>query len=319
MKSLDVPTILSGRAAALVAACLTCVAIPAGAGSATLAGIAVLGAAALAAATAILTGGGSSCRAGVTILVGVTSAASLAGTAILGATALADGKLGTVILSTTLSDLKSQVSKPVPKSGSLITYRHQHGLVVTGRGHGTHAVDAGRQTVGDNGRKTAVSVSCIVDALEEGERGRVRGSLSGDVVPERLDRHVGVTDDLAAGKGLRSGVVGLLGVCEGARDEVLHLECHVEGLVGWQILSRGWVGDDRGDHVVGTGNVAHDWNTDVSLVRTNCPNSGESFEVCHEPIPLQEPVWTCWPLVKVLPVQKLMKFAGSLEETSDLL
>lgn len=32
------------------------------------------------------------------------------------------------------------------------------------------------------------------------------------------------------------------------------------------------------------------------------------------PIPLQEPPFTCRPLVSVLPVQKLMKFAGSVAD-----
>ena len=116
-----------------------------------------------------------------------------------------------------------------------------------------------------------------------------------------------MADDVAAFKSLGRCVVGHLRIGEGASCQVRDLYGDVEGLFLGNVLTRAWGRDDRGDHVCFGGNVAH-----------NCRGEGQSVvyqqrkDEDGSPMPLQEPVLTWAPLVRVLPVQKLIKLVLSL-------
>lgn len=102
--------------------------------------------------------------------------------------------------------------------------------MVRRRGHSAYTIVSGREATSNGGRKEAIVVAGIIDALEEGELGWIRrlGGIEG--VAQVLNRDVGVADDLAAAvKVLWRRVVGELGVGECAGGEALGL--HRDGEV----------------------------------------------------------------------------------------
>lgn len=130
--------------------------------------------------------------------------------------------------------------------------------MVGGTDHGADTVVAGRETASHGGLELAIAVSGVVDTLEEDELRGVRGVVGVQRVAEVLDSNVGVANDLAgAVEVLGRRVVGSVGVGEGTRGEVAHLDSDVEVLVGLDVLVVLGVLEDGGHHVVLRGNLAH--------------------------------------------------------------
>jgi hypothetical protein len=222
----------------------------------------------------------------LTTLLTVVLAAVLTVVAAVAA-AVGNSEPDTVILSTTLSN------------------GHENWLMVAGRSHGADTVATGRKTLGEIGRKSTLAVTSVVDTLEEGKRLGIRGVGRG--IAHVLDGDVGVADDFASIERLRRGIVGNVGVGERSGLKVGNLHGELDGLVRSNLVAVLGVREDRRDHVGRRGDISHD-----------CVVLASVFHpwrlISDLPIPLQDPVLTCRPLVMVLPVQKLMKLAGSLEK-----
>lgn len=108
--------------------------------------------------------------------------------------------------------------------------------MVSGRSHGADTVDTSRETTSNIGLQTTISVSGIVDTLEEGELRWVRRLLSVDVITERLDGDMGMTNDLTTLQRLRGGIVGVIRVRESTSLKVVDLQLDLEVLVCLNIL-----------------------------------------------------------------------------------
>lgn len=135
---------------------------------------------------------------------------------------------------------------------------HQNRLVVRGAGHGADTVVARGKTTGDGGLQGSLSVTSVVDALEEGELGGVQGRGGVEGVAHVLDGDVGVADDIAAvAELLGCRVVCAVRVGEGAELHVGDLDLDVEVLVGRRLLARDGARDDGRHHVRLGGHLAH--------------------------------------------------------------
>lgn len=69
--------------------------------------------------------------------------------------------------------------------------------MVGGRSHGAHAVVASGKTTSNSGREKTVSISGIIDTLEEDEGDWVGGLSWCKRVSEILDGEMGVSNNLA--------------------------------------------------------------------------------------------------------------------------
>lgn len=130
--------------------------------------------------------------------------------------------------------------------------------MITGRRHRTHAVTPRRQASFHGSRKTSLSVTRIIDTLEEHELGCVRRGGRRKIVAEGLDGDVDVADDLAPLERLRSGVICGIGIGERAGLEIGYFDVDVEVVICRNVVAWRRVCDDGGYHVCGRGNVSHD-------------------------------------------------------------
>lgn len=106
-----------------------------------------------------------------------------------------------------------------------------------------------------------MSVACIVDALEEGKCGWVQSALWRQAISHILYSDVRVSDDLAlAVEILRCGVIGRLGVGEGAGSETAGLNVNVESSQRRDDGARLRESNQRGDHVGLRRDLAHDYD-----------------------------------------------------------
>jgi hypothetical protein len=117
-------------------------------------------------------------------------------------------------------------------SRSSLRDRHQDRLMVCSGCHGTDSVVASWETASHGSLEQTLSVAGIVDSLEEGELLRVQGSCRIQGFPHVLDSHVGVSNNLASLKMLRSRVVRGICICELSRNKIRHLNGDVECSVG---------------------------------------------------------------------------------------
>lgn len=117
--------------------------------------------------------------------------------------------------------------------------------MVARRGHGTNTIRSSWQPTVDGGAKSAISISGVVDTLEESERARIRWLLSCKVFAERLDSNMSMSNDLASVELLGSRIVGVVRVSECSGLEVVDLHVDVEILVGFDVIARSRVLDDR--------------------------------------------------------------------------
>lgn len=136
--------------------------------------------------------------------------------------------------------------------------RHQKRLVVGGTSHGADTVVSSRQTTRDSGRELALSVSSIVDTLEESELGGIRWRRRRQGVAEILNDDVSVADDGArAAELLGRGIVRAVGVGEGTQLHVLDLNGNVEVRVGCRLLAGDRAGDDSRRHLAACRHLTH--------------------------------------------------------------
>lgn len=134
------------------------------------------------------------------------------------------------------------------------TYRHNDGLVISCGGHTAAAVASSSQPTIDRGGKEALTISLVVDTLEEGEFlwvGRVRAidDLAGDV---------SVANNVPTLKGLGSGVICRVRVGERASCEVVDLDGDVESLISLNVVAVSGVLERCSNHVAGARDLSHD-------------------------------------------------------------
>lgn len=121
-------------------------------------------------------------------------------------------------------------------------------MVRCGR-HGADTIVTSWETTGDSCGEEALTVTSIVDALEESEGDWVWCSSGSQVITKSLNGNVSMANDDSVVQRLRSSVVGNIGVGKRSSCEICDLELNVEGLIGWQILAWLRVQDDGRDHV----------------------------------------------------------------------
>jgi len=127
------------------------------------------------------------------------------------------------------------------------------------RSHSTATIESRRKTFTNRSLKVTLAISIIVDTLEELEDLRIRGLVGSEASTEVLTGDVGVTNDTTVTvEILGGGVVGLVGVGEGAGDEVVDANGNVEGSVGGDVFAGLGGEDDGGDHVGLGGDLTHD-------------------------------------------------------------
>lgn len=135
---------------------------------------------------------------------------------------------------------------------------HQKRLVVGRTSHRADTVVAGGQTSSDGGRKLSLTVSGIVDTLEESKLGGVWWRRGRQGVTEILNDHVGVTDNLSLTvELLRCGVVSAVRVGKGSELHVCHLHGNIKVLVCCGLLSGQRAGDDGGHHLAACWHLTH--------------------------------------------------------------
>ena len=130
--------------------------------------------------------------------------------------------------------------------------------MVRRRSHRADTIDTSGQSTSDSSLEPTIPIASIVDPLEEGEYGWVGRCLASKIISEGLNGDVGMANNFATLKRLRSTVIGSVRVGEGARLEILDLDFEVEIGVSVNVLAWGGEGDDAGDHVGVGGNVTHD-------------------------------------------------------------
>ena len=187
--------------------------------------------------------------------------------------------------------------------GATLSNGHNNRGVVAGRGQRANTVDTIGKTSGEIRTQETVAISSIVDALEEGKGFGVEGVGWVFLAVQILDNDMGVADNLATCQRLRSRVVGNIRVREGSSLQVGNLDGECKRSVGSLVFTVLGINENGGYHAVGCGDISHDY---LKL------DPNDSHCEVFLPMPLQEPSRTCRPLVKVFPVQKLMKLAGSL-------
>lgn len=123
--------------------------------------------------------------------------------------------------------------------------------------HRAHTVEPSRKTAGDSSLEQALSISIVVDALEECECLRVRRGLGGEISTKILHRDVAMADNIATSQRLRCRVVCVRWVSERASLQIRDLNLDVELGVGFQIVSWSWEEDNARNHVVVGRDVTH--------------------------------------------------------------
>jgi hypothetical protein len=129
--------------------------------------------------------------------------------------------------------------------------------MVGGRGDGASAVVAGRKTSLKRGSEKTISITGVVDTLEE-SKGLGIGRVVG-VVTHVLDGDMGMSNDLTPLERLRGSVVGVVRVGERSGLQVVDLHREVDLLVCLDVVCVVLgVGEDRRDHVTDTRDISHD-------------------------------------------------------------
>lgn len=128
--------------------------------------------------------------------------------------------------------------------------------MVLGGGQSADTEVTGGETTSDISGEETLSVTSVVDTLEEGELSWVRRSGGVERVTQILNSDVGVSDNLTLTvELLRSRVVGGIGVGEGTGLQVLSLDSDREVLLSLNVVTILGECEDRGDHGVLGGNV----------------------------------------------------------------
>lgn len=144
------------------------------------------------------------------------------------------------------------------KEDEPLSLGHENRLVGRRASHGADTVVSSGQTTSDRGFKTSVSISGIIDTLEEGKLGSVQCFGGSKSVSEILDSDVRVTNDNAlAIELLGIGVVGAVRVAEDTQLHVGDLHSHIEVRVGSRLFAWKRASDDGGGHLGHGGHVTH--------------------------------------------------------------
>ena len=109
-----------------------------------------------------------------------------------------------------------------------------------------------------------MSITSVVDTLEESECSWVWRGGRIEAVSKSLDGDVSVANNLSILEGLRSSIVGNIRISEGTSLEICYLKVDVEVLVGSNRITSLGVGDDSRDHVGRGRNIPHSWKERVS-------------------------------------------------------
>jgi hypothetical protein len=160
--------------------------------------------------------------------------------AVVTTTVTTDSEPNAVVLCTTLGD------------------GHDYRLMVGCGCHGAGTVD----TIGQTGRKISaeqtLTISVVVDTLEEGKVLGVEGVAGVLVATHVLDSDMGVANDVTVLELLGCGIVGVVGVGEGSSLQVVDLYRELDSLVGSDRVTVLGACENGGDHLVGSRNFSHD-------------------------------------------------------------
>jgi hypothetical protein len=176
-------------------------------------------------------------------LTGILTILTLAGVVVIvvTSTGTTDGEPDAVVLSTTLSD------------------RHEHRLMVTGRGQSADAIVSGGETLLKGSSEFAIAVTSVVDTLEESEGLGIEGLLRVGIGSNILNSEMSVANNYTTLESLGSCVIGVVRIREGTSLEVCNAHSEVNGRVLLDVLSIGRADDDGGDHLGCCGNITHGW------------------------------------------------------------
>jgi hypothetical protein len=153
--------------------------------------------------------------------------------------ALADSESHTVILGTTLSDW------------------HDNRLMVASRGDRADTVVTSRKTSIKSSSEKTVAIAGVVDTLEESKSLSVRRVVG--IVAHILNGNMCMTNNFTSLKGLRGSVVGVVGVRERSRLQVVDLHREVNLLVLLLDVVVLGISEDRRDHLADSRDISHDY------------------------------------------------------------
>lgn len=130
--------------------------------------------------------------------------------------------------------------------------------MVRSRRHSAHSVVPGKEASGYGSREKTLSVTSIVDSLEEDELRRVQRFRGVEAVSHVLHRHVCVPDNLPSLQELRSGIICSCSVGERSCNKVVHLNGDAESGAGFDAsISSFREGNDTGDHICLRRDITH--------------------------------------------------------------
>ena len=109
--------------------------------------------------------------------------------------------------------------------------RHQDRLMIRCGCHCADAIIPSRKASCDGSTEKTLSITSVVDALEECKLGGVECSCWVQAGTQILDSHMGVANNLAPRKKLWGGVVSGISVCERTGNEVGRLDRDIEGSI----------------------------------------------------------------------------------------
>lgn len=149
-------------------------------------------------------------------------------------------KANAVILSTTLGD------------------GHNDRLMIAGGSHRADTVGTDRQTIGRRvGRQQTLAVTVVIDTLEEFESLGIQWLCLLEVL-EFLNGDMRVSNNIpSVAKGLRSSVVGNIGIGERTSLEIGDLDRELDLLASLDSLQKLGRGDDTRNHLVSGRQVTH--------------------------------------------------------------
>jgi hypothetical protein len=159
--------------------------------------------------------------------------------AIVATAAATNSESHTIILRTTLSDW------------------HDNGLMVGSGSDGADAVVTRRETGIKRGSKKAVTITSVVDTLEESE-GLCVGRIVG-VVAHVLDGDVGVADDFTTLKCLWSSIVGVVRVRKRSSLQVVDLHRESKRLAFVLVVVVLGFSEDSRNHLADSWDISHDY------------------------------------------------------------
>ena len=136
-------------------------------------------------------------------------------------------------------------------------YRHKHRLMVAGGGHRADTVEAFGETSSKIGAQKSVAIASVIDTLKEGKGLSIEGLGRVRVVAKILNRDMRVANNLPSLQGLRSSIVGVVGVGESAGLQIGDLNREGHRSVGRDHIAVLGASEDSRNHLVRRRDFSH--------------------------------------------------------------